>query len=162
MNGCGSRRDSPSTLTWPLAHGLEERGLGLRRRAVDLVGQQQLGEDRAWAEDHLGVALVVQRRADHVAGQQVGGELDAREVEAEHLGERPGDERLAEAGQVLEQDVAAGQDADEDQLQGAPSADDRRLELVEDGARFRARSLPGSQLLQSGDQPGEGPAGNAV
>ena len=30
-----------------LLHRLQERGLGLRRRAVDLVGEQYVGEDRA-------------------------------------------------------------------------------------------------------------------
>jgi hypothetical protein len=30
-----------------LLHRLQQRGLGLGRRAVDLVGQQQVGEDRA-------------------------------------------------------------------------------------------------------------------
>ena len=115
-----------------LAHRLEQRGLGLRRRAVDLVGQQQLGEDRAGAEHHLPVALVVQRRADHVRRQQVGGELDAGEVEAEHARERPRDQRLAQAGQVLEEHVAAGQDADQHQLEGAAAADHGLVELVED------------------------------
>ena len=44
-----------------------------------------------------------------------------------------GDERLAQAGQVLEQHVAAGQDADQDQFEGAAAADDGLLERVEDG-----------------------------
>ena len=33
-----------------LLHGLEQRGLGLGRRPVDLVGQDQVGEDRAGPE----------------------------------------------------------------------------------------------------------------
>ena len=48
------------------------------------------------------------------------------------LRERPRDERLAQAGQVLEEHVAAGQDADQDQLEGATAADHGPLELVED------------------------------
>ena len=78
-------------------------------------------------------ALVVDRRADHVGGQQVGGELDPGEVQAEHPGERPGGQRLAEAGQVLEQDVAAGQDAGQDQFERRALADDRAFQLVEHG-----------------------------
>ena len=35
-----------SIVTRALLHRLEQRGLRLRRRAVDLVGEQQLGEDR--------------------------------------------------------------------------------------------------------------------
>jgi hypothetical protein len=37
----------------PLLHRLEQRRLRLRRRAVDLVGEQQVGEDRARAEGEL-------------------------------------------------------------------------------------------------------------
>ena len=33
----------------PLLHRLEQRGLRLRRGAVDLVGEQEVGEDRARA-----------------------------------------------------------------------------------------------------------------
>ena len=120
-----------------LAHRLKQRGLGLRRRPVDLVGQQELGEHRAGPEHHLRVALVVERGADHVRRQQVRGELDSREVQAEHPGERPGDERLAQARQVLEQHVAAGQDADQHQFERAAAADDGLFELVQDG-----RGLP--------------------
>jgi hypothetical protein len=40
-------------------HGLQEGGLGLGRGAVDLVGEQQVGEDRALLEGELGVAGVV-------------------------------------------------------------------------------------------------------
>ena len=36
-----------------LLHGLEQRGLGLGRRAVDLVGQDHVGEDRALDELEL-------------------------------------------------------------------------------------------------------------
>ena len=41
-----------------LLHRLEQRGLGLGRRAVDLVGEQDVGEDRAGREDHLAAAGV--------------------------------------------------------------------------------------------------------
>ena len=34
----------------PLLHGLEQRGLRLRRCPVDLVGEQQVGEHRALTE----------------------------------------------------------------------------------------------------------------
>ena len=37
----------------PLLHRLEQRRLGLGRRAVDLVGEQQVGEHRPLAEPEL-------------------------------------------------------------------------------------------------------------
>ena len=66
-----------------LLHRLEQRGLRLRRRAVDLVGEQDVREDRALAELELAGARVVDERPGDVAGHQVGRELDALRVEAE-------------------------------------------------------------------------------
>jgi hypothetical protein len=61
-----------------LGHHLEQRRLHLGGRPVDLVGQHEVGEDRA----ELDVEALVRRRAvdagaDDVGGQQVGRELDA-------------------------------------------------------------------------------------
>ena len=64
-----------------LLHRLEQRSLRLRRGAVDLVGEEEVGEDRARQERELGAALVEDRGARHVGGHQVGRELDARELE---------------------------------------------------------------------------------
>jgi hypothetical protein len=51
------------------------------------------------------------RDADQVAGHQVGGELHAPEVQAERDGQRMRQRGLADAGHVLDQQVAAGQQA---------------------------------------------------
>ena len=45
--------------------------------------------------------------ADDVGGHQVGRELDARELQVQHVGERVHEARLADAGNALEQHVAA-------------------------------------------------------
>ena len=74
-----------------LLHRLEEGRLGFRRRAVDLVGKQQLGEDRAAAELEPGLALIVKKAAGDVAWQQVGGELDTLEAEVQSLAQQPRD-----------------------------------------------------------------------
>ncbi len=93
----------------PLLHRLQQRGLGLGRGAVDLVGQQQAGEDRTLAEGELARAAVVDEAAGQVAGQQVGGELGAGELQADRLGQRPGGQGLAQTGQVLDQHVSTGE-----------------------------------------------------
>ena len=59
------------------------------------------------------VALVEDVRADHVRRQEVGGALDARVLGLERAGERPGERRLADAGMVLDQDVALGEKRDD-------------------------------------------------
>ncbi len=119
----------------PLLHGLQERGLRLRGRPVDLVGEQQVRVDRALAVDELAGLLVVEEGAGDVGGEQVGGELEAPEVEPEALGEAPRGEGLAEAGEVFEEDVAPGEDAREHQFQRLVLADDDGLDGLEDGLR---------------------------
>ena len=65
-------------------HRLEQRGLGLGRGAVELVGEQQVGEDRALLELEVALAgavvLFQHLGAEDVAGHQVRGELDAAEL----------------------------------------------------------------------------------
>jgi hypothetical protein len=67
-----------------------------------------LGEDRAAAEFEPALPLIVEKATGDVAGQQVGGELNPLEGEIERLAEQPGDQRLREAGIILDQDMAVG------------------------------------------------------
>jgi hypothetical protein len=92
-------------------HRLEQRALRLRAGAVDLVGEQHLGEDRSGVEGELAGGPVVHRHADHVRGQQVAGELQAAERQAERDRDRMGQRRLADPRRVLDQQVAAGEQA---------------------------------------------------
>jgi hypothetical protein len=61
----------------PLGHSLEERRLRLRHRAVDLVDEHHVGEDRALPELEIAALLVVDREAGDVGGLEVRGALDA-------------------------------------------------------------------------------------
>ncbi len=96
-----------------LGHRLEQRALGARRRAVDLVGQQQLGKNWARMKSESTVALLVDRYAQDVRWQQVGSELKALEIQPQRGGERARQRGLAEAGQILDQQMSAGQQAGE-------------------------------------------------
>ena len=71
-----------------LLHDLEQRALDLGRRAVDLVGEQQVGEDRPERRPELARLLVVDPRADQVGRDEVRRELDPLELAADRLGER--------------------------------------------------------------------------
>ncbi len=75
-NGCGSACVVPSIVTLPLFHRFEERGLRLRRRAIDLVGEQQVREDGALAQRERRAALIEHRRSDDVGRHQIRRELD--------------------------------------------------------------------------------------
>jgi len=91
-----------------------------------------VGEDRTGAELEVAVALVPDRGAGDVGGEQVGRELDAAEAEPARLREGAGGERLREPRHVFEQDVAVGEQAEQDQLELLPLADDGALDLVDD------------------------------
>ena len=113
-----------------LLHGLQQRRLGLGAGAVDLVGHQQLGEDRALDEAEAAPAAagaVLQHlRADDVGGHQVGRELDALGIEPQHLAQRLHQQRLGEARHADQQRVAARQDGDERALDHLLLAEDDR------------------------------------
>ena len=64
------------------------------------------------AEDALAFgSLVDDVGADDVGGHQVGRELDAVELQVEHLGQRADQQRLAQAGHAFEQGMAADEQA---------------------------------------------------
>ena len=61
-------------------HGFEQRALHLGGRAVDFVGQDEVGEDRAFARGEAAGLRIVNLRADDVGGQHVRRELQARKL----------------------------------------------------------------------------------
>ncbi len=99
-----------------LLHCLQQRGLHLGGRPVHLVGQDDVGEQRPLPDVELLGLLIVDHRADQIGRQQVGCELDARERGVDDLRQCLDRQRLCEAGNALEQDVAAGQQTDEEPL----------------------------------------------
>ena len=94
-----------------LLHRLEQRRLRLRRRAVDFVGEHDVREDRPRREHHLPPAgrrvLLHEVGAGDVRRHQVGRELDARELQVEHLRHGVDQQRLGQAGRADDQAVAA-------------------------------------------------------
>src|ERR1035441_2355858 len=94
-------------------HGFEQGGLGLGGGAVDLVGQQEVAEDGSGFEfESFGVG-VVDGDAEDVGGQHVAGELQSMEAAGYGAGERLGESGLADAGHVLDEEMAAGEEANE-------------------------------------------------
>ena len=115
-----------------LFHALEERGLRLGRRPVDLVGEDDLAEDRSRPElEFLGL-LVVDREARDVRGQEVRCELDPPEGAAEAPGDGLGEDRLAGPGDVLDQQMAAAQQRDQGEADLMVLADDDAFDIGED------------------------------
>ena len=117
-------------------HGFQQGGLRLGRRAVDFVGQDHVGEDRAVQElelragrwlvflDHFG--------AGDVRGHQVGRELDAAETQRTGVGQRADHQRLGQAGHADQQAMAAGEDGDQQFFDHLLLADDHLAQFVGD------------------------------
>ena len=105
-----------------LLHRLQQRGLRPRRRAVDLVHQQEVREHGAGDEPQAGG--LEQAGARHVGREEVGRALDSRHPQVQAPGDGPGQQRLARARDVLEQDVPVREQRDGDQPQGLVRAHD--------------------------------------
>lgn len=123
MTAKGSGRVGPALhADLALLHGLQQRGLGLGRRPVDLVGQEQAGTPGpagSGSSGHAGDQL-----ARDVRRHQVGGELEALELEVEGPGHRLHQQGLGHPGDALEQDVTAHEEGGDDARQRALLADD--------------------------------------
>ncbi len=115
-----------------LLHHFQQGALHLGRGAVDLIGQQQVGEDRAERGVELAGFLVVDPRAHQVGGHQVGGELDALELAADGLGQGFDRHGFGQAGHAFDQDMAARQQGDDQALQQVILPDDDLLHFIED------------------------------
>src|SRR5213594_2879940 len=115
-------------------HRLEERGLGLRRGAVDLVRQEDVREDRAASEGEVARLAVEHVRPRDVRGQQVRRELDAAEREAQARREGFRDQSLRQPRDVFDQEMTVAEDRPEDAFQDRALADDHGLDRVEEVA----------------------------
>jgi hypothetical protein len=97
-----------------LLHALQQARLGLRRGAVDLVDQDDVGEDRPRMELEAALALVVDVGADDVGRQEIGRALHPRVVGVQGACQRPRERRLADPGVVLDEDVTLGKQRDQE------------------------------------------------
>ena len=119
-----------------LLHRLQHRGLRLRRRPVDLVRQDDVGEDRAGQK--LELALVGGRvgidhlRAGDVARHQVGRELDPLEGEVEGFGQARNEERLGQTRHAHQERMAPREDRNHDLVDHLILADDDLRDLAAD------------------------------
>jgi hypothetical protein len=119
-----------------LLHRFEQRRLRLRRRPVDLVGKDDVGEDRPRREHHLPAAgariLVDDVGPGNVRRHEIRCELDAVELELQHLRQRRNQQRLRQPGDADNQAVAADEERQQDQLDDVRLADDAFAELGDD------------------------------
>jgi hypothetical protein len=105
----------------PLLHRLEQRRLGPRSGPVDLVDQEDVRENRARSEAE--VATLVEAGACDIDGEEVRRPLDPVRAEGKGACDRPCEERLAGPRDVLDEDVAVGEEGSRDQSKRAFGSD---------------------------------------
>ena len=125
-------------------HGLQQRRLGARAGAIDLVRHQELREHGAGDETERALsrrALIQHFSAENVRRHQVGRELDALCIKTERNAERLDQLGLGEAGDADQKRVSAGKDRHQRVL------DDAVLAENDGGNRlFRRTDLRGNLL----------------
>ena len=97
-------------------HRLEQRGLHLGRRAIDLVGENNVREYRALLDGKPAARLVVDLCADDVGREQVRRKLNAAERRRDGFSEGTHGQCLGEAGYAFEEHVAAREERDDEAL----------------------------------------------
>src|SRR5207249_3347271 len=85
---------------------------GLRRRAVDLVREHDVAEDRAAPDPELPGRELVYRCPDDVARHEIGRELDPLERAADELRDRAREQRLRGPWHPLDEDMPAEHEGD--------------------------------------------------
>src|SRR6266576_4483182 len=77
------RRSQRSCLTihrhLVVVHRFQKGALSARSRSIDLIGDHDLSKERTRLKNKLPCTLIEDARADQVAGQQIGRELNAAE-----------------------------------------------------------------------------------
>src|SRR5258706_8976852 len=132
-------------------HGFEKGGLRARGGAVDFVGEDHGGENRAGAKFKIARLGIVDAHTENIAGEQVRRELDALKAAMKGFCERLRESGFADAGDVFDKQVAAREQRDQRELDGVflavNGARDGALELRDDlgcGSRhvLKTRVLP--------------------
>ena len=141
-----------------LLHRLQQRALRFGAGAIDLIGQQQLGEHRAAAELEFVRVAIEDRYPDDVGRQHVAGELHPRPFQAQHPRQAVRQRGLADAGHVLDQQVTARQQAGQAQPHLPALAEDHALDAPPSAHRAGGSNAPPcgerAHLLDLPQQPG--------
>ena len=85
-----------------LRHRFKQRGLRFGRRTINLIAQQQVGEDRSRLKLKAARCIAQHGNTRQVAGHEVGRELHARKPHSECAGERAHQQCLGRAGYALD------------------------------------------------------------
>ena len=119
-----------------LLHGLQQGGLRLGWGPIDFVRENDIGKHWAGHEPQLsaGIGFAEHLGAGDVRWHEVWRELDARKLKVKNLGNRFHQQRLGQAGRASDQDMATGEQGNEDLVDHVFLADDGFAQLGLDAA----------------------------
>ena len=137
-----------------LGHCFEQRRLGFRRRPVELVDQHHGRQHRTRPEDPLPRVGLEHVDPGDVTRQEIGGALDPLHLQAEDAGQRSGECRLADAGSILDQDMAAGAHRSEHDVDRCVLAENHSMQFVSDAAEQSDRVIEMFHTPSSATLPG--------
>ena len=146
-NGCGTKCVSWPIVTW--CSCITSSSADCTFAGARLISSARRKLQNTGPRSVSNPALVgpVDARPDEVGGDEVGRELDPPERAAEHGRGRLDRQRLREAGDALDQEVAAGDEADEHALEHLVLPGDHALDLderlLEESARLVGVALCG-------------------
>ncbi len=120
-----------------LLHRFEQCGLGLRRRSVDFVRQQNVAEHRTRRKHHRPPArcrvFLNDVRAGDVRRHQVWRELDAREFQIQHARHRVNQQRLGQTRNAHDDAVATDKQRQKNLIDDVFLTNDDLAQLGNDG-----------------------------
>ena len=133
-------------------HRFQERGLRLGRRAIDFVGQDHVARRSVRGGSGTRACPVCRSscndlRARDVGRHQVGGELDAAELERQGIGEGADHERLGQPRHAHQQAVAARKQGHQQFFDYLPLPDDHLAELLGDQIAGFVELLYGLEIV---------------
>jgi hypothetical protein len=115
-----------------LLHGFEQRALRLGGCAVDFIGEHELREDRSLVKLEAAAVAMEHGNAEHIGGEQIARELNALIGQTQRFGEGMRQSGLADSRQVLDEQMAAREQAGHAEFQLPVLADDDTAECVQD------------------------------
>ena len=134
-NGDGSRNASLPMVAFRSCMASNRADCTLGAAPVDLVGQQQVREDRPLVHPEVVGAGVEDFRPEDIRRQQVDGELDAGELQVDGLRQARHQQRFGQPGDAFEQQVTAGEQGDQDALDDHVLADDHGADAGADAVQ---------------------------
>ena len=135
-------------------HALKHRRLRLRRRAINLVRENDVGEHRPGQKLECTrtcrLVLGDDFRARDIARHQVGRELYAAELQRHRPRQRRDHHRFRQTGNTFENAVAAGEQRDQELLDHVILTDDHFVQLVAQSTIRLCKSTGGGDVVTRG------------